>query len=270
VSGLTPERVTRWLPTIQRRHSRRSYNGLPLDASDLDGLEELAAAFRPFPGARAVLVREAPATLFVGIVGFYGGISRAPSALVFIGDDDTCADVVGYTGEALVLEATARGLDTCWVGGVFSGTHAADSAGAAAGERVFAVSPVGHAHEDVTLRERLLFKGGRPKRRLPPEVIAPGSHAWPQWASAMVDVVRPAPSAMNRQPWRLRMDGASLVISVDGGEIPRISKRLDCGIAMLHAELGAASAGVRGTWEILTSPDVARFTPTDATGQISG
>ena len=38
---------------------------------------------------------------------------------------------------------------------------------------------------------------------------------------------------------------------------------MDFGIAMLHAELGALHTGVRGSWEMLSGPDVARFAPAE-------
>ncbi|MHB1361165.1 MAG: hypothetical protein ACYCW5_01020 [Thermoleophilia bacterium] len=38
-----------------------------------------------------------------------------------------------------------------------------------------------------------------------------------------------------------------------------ISERLDCGIAMLHPELGARHAGARASREYLEAPDVARL-----------
>ena len=41
-----------------------------------------------------------------------------------------------------------------------------------------------------------------------------------------------------------------------------ISKRLDCGIAMLHIEVAALDCGVQGRWEFLEAPKVARFTIT--------
>jgi len=34
---------------------------------------------------------------------------------------------------------------------------------------------------------------------------------------------------------------------------------LDCGIAMLHLELGARSSGANGRWAALAPPDVARY-----------
>ena len=70
-----PARVAqRWLAAVPARHARRSYTGEPVAPADLDALEELAASWSPWSGARVVLVREAPQSMFVGIVGAYGGI----------------------------------------------------------------------------------------------------------------------------------------------------------------------------------------------------
>ena len=81
---------------------------------------------------------------------------------------------------------------------------------------------------------------------------------------AAVETARLAPSAVNRQPWRFRFDAGALVIARDNAvEFPRVSKRLDCGIAMLHAELGARATGVHGAWRDLSiGLDVARFVTT--------
>jgi len=38
----------------------------------------------------------------------------------------------------------------------------------------------------------------------------------------------------------------------------KISRRLDCGIAMLPFELGARAAGLAGGWEFREAPEVAR------------
>lgn len=200
----------------------------------------------------------------MGIAGSYGGVSGAPSALVFVGVDEE-RDVqaaVGYTGEGLVLEATALGLDTCWVGGLFSTKHAVLLGDVAEGERVYAVSPVGYAVERISTKERIVFGMGHPKFRRELGEIAPGVETWPTWAHAGVEAARIAPSAMNRQPWRFRLDADDVVVSVaEGADTPRVSKRLDCGIAMLHFELGARAAGADGVWEFLEAPDVARWLP---------
>jgi len=38
-----------------------------------------------------------------------------------------------------------------------------------------------------------------------------------------------------------------------------VSKQLDCGIAMLHIEVAALNCGIRGNWQFLKAPQVARF-----------
>jgi hypothetical protein len=69
---------------------------------------------------------------------------------------------------------------------------------------------------------------------------------------------------MNRQPWRFQVDKNSITVSADSALNPTmvVSKRLDCGIAMLHIEIGALTSGVKGGWELLKSPQVARFAVT--------
>ena len=75
-----------------------------------------------------------------------------------------------------------------------------------------------------------------------------------------LEAARLAPSARNRQPWRFRVRDGAITITEDGRPaLPGISKRLDCGIALLHLELGARAAGVSGRSELLDPPQVARF-----------
>lgn len=84
---------------------------------------------------------------------------------------------------------------------------------------------------------------------------------WPGWVSTALEAARLAPSAVNRQPWRFYVDDKSITISVDSLENTYgLPKRLDCGIAMLHIELGARYAGADGNWGYLPPPQVARFT----------
>ncbi len=257
--------VRRWMEASRRRKSRRSFDGSPVPEADLDALAEAADRFRPFPGARSVLVRTAPERLFKGVIGGYGRISGAPSALLFVGKPDTPgAEVgVGYTGEMLVLEATALGLGTCWVGGLFSSRVAREAASLNSHERVYAVSPIGTPARQVTRAERVVYGMRKPKARRFVEEIAPGlaDPEWPAWARPGVEAVRIAPSAYNRQPWRFRSEGTAVVIAFDGPDTPVVSKRLDCGIAMCHFELAVRAAGASGSWRILDHrSDIARFT----------
>jgi hypothetical protein len=66
---------------------------------------------------------------------------------------------------------------------------------------------------------------------------------------------------MNRQPWRFSYAEGRVTVSYDGADAyARVSKRLDCGIAMLHFETAARHAGGAGHWEVLSQGStVARY-----------
>ncbi|MCX6363413.1 MAG: hypothetical protein NTW58_04450, partial [Actinobacteria bacterium] len=144
------------------------------------------------------------------------------------------------------------------------------------GEHLVAVSPVGHPVERKQFVERMMSKAVRSAARRQVEEIAPDltrglgqagaggpmGAAWPDWAVAAVEAARVAPSGANKQPWRFRLEGGSLVMGRAGQTY--WTAPIDFGIAMLHVELGAAHEGVHGAWEHLTEPDVARFVPYDA------
>ena len=253
-----------WLEAARDRVSRRSYDGARIEPDVLGQLAEHCESFRPADPVRAALIERAPDTIFKGIVGSYGSIKGAPSALAFVGPaaDDREPAALGYTGQAAVLEATRLGLDTCWVGGFFYPGKASKLVELHGGETVHAVSPLGHASASLSGAERVAYrqKADKPKPRKPLDEIAPGYGAWPEWAREGATLARLAPSAYNRQPWRFRFENGRIIVSHDGDEPKKFSKRRDCGIAMLNFEVGARAAGVAGGWEYLRhGRDVAQF-----------
>lgn len=253
----------RWYEATADRRSRRAFDGVKPGDDLLDRIDATAADFRPFDDARVLLVRDVPDTFFTGLVGSYGKVTGARSALVFIADatSATRSEHCGYTGEGAVLEAGALGLTTCWIAGSFSRSAVTATVELEANEVVRAISPVGYPVSRPSTTERFLFGASRPKRRRPLEEIAPGSGEWPRWAVAGAESARIAPSAMNRQPWRFRMDDGAIVIAAATPPTPMGLSRLDCGIAMLHFELGARAEGCDGAWEALAGTDVARWVP---------
>jgi hypothetical protein len=260
---LLHDRAPEWLAAVARRLSRRAFNGEPVEAAMLDAIDLCCREFRPYPDARAVLVRAPQVEVFTGIVGSYGKVSGSPHLLVFIADERApFADQhVGYTGEGVVLEAARVGLDTCWIGGFFSADKVRRVVDLAEGERVYSVSPLGFARESTSATEKAMQGMAGARKRKSIEELAPGiGTSWPDWAVAAVETARLAPSAVNRQPWRFRFANRALTISKDSNfETPKVAKRLDCGIAMLHAELGAIAEGARGAWTDLEGADVASF-----------
>lgn len=251
--GLAEDLSENWLRAIGRRHSTRTYTGKPVSAEQLGSLREVVSSFTPWTDAGVELIEHATPDLFTGIVGSYGRIKGAPSALVVLVDTDSASAQAhaGYLGEAAVLQATSLGLGTCWVGGGFSESAVSRHVNGLSGRRVVAIIAVGHPAERLSATDRSMkLLANSAKRKPAAELMAEGGRDWPQWALAAVETARTAPSAVNRQPWRFRLDGDDLVISQDkpdGGK-HKLCRSLDCGIAMLHAELGARSAGERRWW----------------------
>ena len=113
---------SRWYLAIEKRRSRRHFDpNRPIESETLASLDKLCRQFTPFPHARSCLVTESVKGVFKGIVGGYGKIKGAPAFIAFIGNMDSpfVQEEVGYTGEGIILEATALGLNTCWVAGFF-------------------------------------------------------------------------------------------------------------------------------------------------------
>jgi nitroreductase len=272
-----------WFDMIGRRISRRQYDERAVPGETREQLEVFcdgasapagvpeSGEFRPgeVPApARAALIDDPDGRLFTGLVGGYGKVAGTPLAAAFVGRSAGGSEVssevqeaVGYVGEGLVLEATRLGLGTCWIAGSFDKTAAGRLADLGPGEVVVAVTPLGYAAERQSGGERVLRTLVKASARLSVEKLAPGilGGGWPAWAVAAVQATRVAPSGANRQPWRFRLDGETLVM----GRADKLywTAPIDFGIARLHVEVGAQHEGVTGSWTPLPEPDVARFTP---------
>jgi hypothetical protein len=261
-----------WHAAIPMRRARRQYGSVQLDPDTIAHMQNICHEFKPFPTARAELVTHSADTVLGGMKGSYGLIKGATAFISFIGDmgDPFVQEKVGYTGEGIILEATASGLATCWVAGSFRRKFASAIVELARNERIIAVTPIGQAPDSYTLGERILPTIIRAHKRKPLSELTSGlgETEWPQWVKSALEAARLAPSAYNRQPWRFFLEPNCITVSAV--ELKRdfgFSVRLDCGIAMLHVEVAALDCGVRGGWELLASPRVARFTVTGDPGK---
>ena len=257
---------SRWYPAIQERRSRRKYEANSITGSQLKQIKSICTAFRPFEDARAVFLKQPPEEIFRGAIGPYGKIRGASGFIAFIGDEesDTVHEHVGYTGEGIILELEAMGLNSCWVGGTFKPKIIESLFKLGETEKVLAVTPVGKAPKKLTLEERLMAGFGITHRRKPLSKLTIGLPPlqWPEWIRNALEAARLAPSSVNRQPWRFHVERDSIAVATDTSKLEMeavTSKRLCCGIAMLHLEVAALHHGVTGEWETFSPPLVAKF-----------
>jgi nitroreductase len=170
-------------------------------------------------------------------------------------------------GRAILL-ATDLGLGTCWLGGTFSKSSFARKIGLAEGELMPAVTAVGYPVDGGFSKDRIRKMAGSNFRRPPEELFfdadfcAPLSPADAGAYAGPLEMVRWAPSASNRQPWRIvrTPTGWHFFLARTKGygkgtllfSVLRLAdlQRVDMGIAMCHFELAAREAGLAGGWVI--------------------
>ncbi|MHC9540504.1 MAG: nitroreductase family protein [Vulcanimicrobiota bacterium] len=255
--------VERWYESIKKRHSVRSYKETPIGQNVVEKLQAICSDFS-MDGVRVVLVSENVKDVFRGVIGPYGKVKGAPLYITVISDKSQphVQEKSGYVGEGIILEATALGLGTCWVGGLFNPQAAAKHTALRPGEIIPAVISVGYQAEKISFDEKLLksMAKSHTRKELSELVSGLAPEKWPQWAATAFEAARIAPSALNRQPWRFVAEERCVTVKTDDGkDSDSHSKRLDCGIAMLHLEIGARREGAEGRWEYLEAPEVAKY-----------
>ena len=228
------------LEAIEKRVSRRTYLGEPVGEEDAAYFEGLIAQFNAESGLQIQLVRDG-GKAFEGFRRCYGMFSNVRSYFAMVGKyaDLYLNEKIGYYGEKLVLEATKRGLGTCWVGGTFD--RKACPCQVKSGWELPCVITVGAVSEDWAFKERMLYKLiHRPVKR--PEQLLTGEAEAPEWVRAALPAVSLAPSSLSRHPVTLRWLGDKVTAAV-----PTYAdhQSIDLGIAKLHFELAAQ---VPGSW----------------------
>jgi len=248
---------------IRRRRSWRTYDGRPLE----DAKKSLMQAFidnldpPPFSSRIRMALVDEPAGR-AGVKGTYGVIRGASTFLVGAAPQGPRGlEDFGFSFEAAILSATDLDLGTCWMGGTFSRTMFGERIGLRPGEVVPAVSPLGYRADKRGVVDSLFrFSAGSAKRKPWQELFFEGDGRTPLTAASAgafaepLEMVRLAPSAANKQPWRLIVDGDAVHFLLErtagfAGLWAVDLQRIDMGIAMCHFELSAREAGLAGRWE---------------------
>lgn len=251
---------------IRGRCSVRTYRPESLAKEDKEQLTAYADRIRgPFDAqVRLVLVDSAEiAEKAGGKIGTYGVIKGARdyvAAVMEKGAHDL--EQVGYVLEALILYAASLGLGTCWLGGTFRRSDFARLVALKDNEMMPAVTPIGYPGDKKSMLESFMrFAAGSNNRKPWQELFfheKAGVSLTESEAGAYreaLDAVRLAPSASNKQPWRIVKDksGYHFYLKPNKGYGERLGfniQRIDLGIAMCHFEMMLQESGIEGMWEV--------------------
>ncbi len=166
-------------------------------------------------------------------------------------------EAFGYTFEKIVLFSESIGVGTTWIAGTMNRDAFECAMALGADEVMPCVSPLGYPAKKMSLRESMMRKGVKADTRLDfNELFFNASFAAPlnpadagELAPAF-ELVRLAPSAVNKQPWRAVLDNGIVhfyekrskgYVNESGWDLQKI----DVGIALCHFELGSKECGFR-------------------------
>lgn len=261
---------------VRARYSCRTYTGAPLEPGQQAALEEACRNLPegPFSGTNRFVLAAAQAEDHHDLrgLGTYGFIREAPAFIIGASVENSAQlpfalENFGYRMELLVLAATDSGLGTCWLGGSFNRSAFARRLDLQPGEVIPTVTAVGAAAEQRSRIDAAIRTQSRGDDRLPWERLffdlqlgqpLPQSSAGPY--TQVLELLRLAPSASNKQPWRLVRTLGSWHFyrqRTPGYRDTWLTRLLrvadmqsvDLGIGMCHFELAAREMGLAGDWK---------------------
>ena len=248
---------------IRKRRSWRSYRPEFLSDRLKTRIRDFISSMDPPPFGSALrfALVDSPLPEKTRTPGTYGIIRGARHTLVGVMRPSAMAfEDLGYCFESLVLSCTDLGLGTCWMGATFSRDYYGPLVGLEEDELIPIVSPVGHAAGKRSILDSIMAaSAGSRKRRPFAELFFQDSFSTPldprdagQYAEAL-EMVRLAPSAVNKQPWRVVKTAAGyhfFLCRAAGYRklFPKVDlQRIDMGIALFHFAATASALGLPGS-----------------------
>ena len=239
---------------IKGRRSVRTFDGNPISREDRDKLTEFISSIsNPFgiPVEFVLLDAEEKGISSPVITGeklyVAGKVAKIPYADV----------AFGYSFEQFVLYAWSLGIGTTWIGGTMKREQFEKAAGLKDGEMMPCVSPLGYPARKKSVREVMMRKGVGADIRMPAEKIffdgdfdTPLSGKKKDAINDLIEMVRWAPSAVNKQPWRIVCtdDGSyHFYEKKDRGFISNATgdlQKIDVGIALCHFVMALEEQGL--------------------------
>ncbi len=252
---------------IVKRRSWRSYRDEDLSEEVKDRLHEAISGLEPppFGSKMRFSLIESSMQEKKRVKGTYGVSKGACNFLAgALMPGDMAFEDFGYSMEALILFITSLDLGTCWIGGTLNRSYFGEKMGLRPGEIIPAITPVGPVTDKRSLLDSIFYLSAGSKNRKPMHELffendfntpaPPGSAS--QYADAL-EMVRLAPSAVNKQPWRIvKKDGIfhfylcrALGYNAFFSDVDM--QRIDMGIAMFHFHSSAYEAGLNGRWAVI-------------------
>lgn len=239
---------------IQSRYSVRNYDSKPLSDEIIENINTyIKNLSNPFnKEVRIQLVKKHTEDENIKL-GTYGVIKGAEYFLISAcKDDDVSRMALGYSLEKVILYCTSLGLGTVWLGGTFKKGDFIKAINLKSDEVLPIVSPVGYESRKKSLLGAIM--GNNKGKRKPFSEIffnenfnVPLTETDAKEYFEPLEMLRLAPSAINKQPWRVLKEDDNIHFYLASN-----SKftSIDIGIALCHFHLTAIENNLTGEFKV--------------------
>jgi len=256
--------------TVKTRYSVRTFQNQPLSSDTRAKLESyITTLSNPFAAGVTFRMLESKAAINEEKLGTYGMITGATDYFgATVSPGNLALEGLGYEFEKLVLYAASLGLGTCWLGGTFTRSEFAKAMNVKENDIFPAISPIGYPADKKSLKESLVRKFVKADKRKkwedlfynmnfasPLSPAEAGDYAFP------LEMIRLAPSASNKQPWRIVKEGNAYHFykSTAPGYSDKLGfdvQLVDMGIAACHFHMAAMEKDLAGEFKVLPVPAI--------------
>ncbi len=261
---------------IEKRYSCRSYTPEPIERSKTEEVEsflqsELKGPFNSDSRFELITATDRERSSMKNL-GTYGLIKNPAGFIIgTVSPSGHYLEDFGYLMEKIILKATDLDLGTCWLGGTFNRSSFAERINLQEKEVIPAVTATGNIAPRRTIRDGISRRVAKSDHRRSWQNIffdgKPGNPLEKNTAgeyTEILELMRLAPSASNKQPWRIIKDKNTFHFFLQRDEkytrqLNRFKtedlQRVDMGIALCHFELAAKEAHLKGKL-ILENPGI--------------
>lgn len=237
------------LDLLKQRHSVRSYSMEPLTGAAINALRSEVTYINTHEAGLKFQLCLNDSAPFDGFARSYGAFRNVNNYMAAIIDPsfENAYERAGYFAEQFVIKCTELGLGTCFVGGTFSREHV--NAKMEVFEKIPFVVSLGYPEVSKTTLIGKMTKSLAHLRKRSIRDFYEGDDFEYQnalakfpWLSTALEALKCAPSALNKQPVRLKMEireSSPVIVAFSKGNNP-----VDLGIAKYNM-----AAAVKGTWD---------------------
>jgi hypothetical protein len=253
------------------RYSVRNYSNQQIEADTRQALEKFINELdNPFSSRVKFHYLDQTDIKGQEKLGTYGVIKNAKQYIgTTIESESLALEALGYELETVMLYLAHQGIGTCWLGGTFNREGFANAMEIGENELFPIVTPYGYPAAKKHIKETMMRKMVKADQRkdwqdlfFQNDFNTPLTTEQADDLEFALEMLRLAPSASNKQPWRVVLtDRACHFYEYkEPGYSDRFSydiQRIDMGIAACHFDLAVKEKNTSGHFEADSKPEIA-------------